>query len=227
MKSGTVLSMREDFREALFGRYNIEVAVCFVTSMTLLYFLFSQPDTDLMKAVVNNDREAVQLLIAQSKNVDERGQCRVTQSFYTTPPIEAAKLGRTEIAITLLDAGANIDARDEFGTTPLVAALSGGHVNLAGLLLEKGADPNLATCRGHGSCTTALRCARRTGNAQLIEEIVTLGGREQTEFLFSLECFWINGRPILLFAATRIVPIVCLVMLFGGLLRRRFGGNGQ
>lgn len=175
-----------------------------------------------MRAVFSNDLTKVKQLIGSSEALDERGPCRESHSLYTTPLIEAAWLGRTEIALELLNAGANINSRDDFGTTPLVAALSRGHVETALALLENQADPNLATCIGHGSCTTALRCAKRLKNSRLVKKIESLGGTEEPRFLFPIECLWLDIRPIFLLVLTRITPIVFVVVLSGSLIRRYF-----
>ena len=57
----------------------------------------------------------------------------------------AAREGRIDTAMALLDAGAELDQRAEgSGTTPLLMATINGHFDLAMKLLERGADPTLA-----------------------------------------------------------------------------------
>ena len=41
----------------------------------------------------------------------------------------------------LLDAGADVNARDHFGDTPLMVACAKGFGGMAAFLLERGADP--------------------------------------------------------------------------------------
>jgi len=48
-------------------------------------------------------------------------------------------LRRRRVAEMLLDAGADIEARDERGLTPLAAALAEDNVKFAGFLRERGA----------------------------------------------------------------------------------------
>jgi hypothetical protein len=205
----------------------IEIAICFIISFILIFQFLSKPESAMTKAVVDNDVVKIKQMIQVSKDLDEPVPCRQTRSFYSTPLIAAAWLERTEILVELLNAGVNVNARDEFGTSPLLATLSKGDVQTSLTLLEKGADPNLATCLGHGSCTTALRCARRLNNTQLINKIESVGGREYTPFFFLLECFWINIRPVVWFILTRIVPLVLFVMISGNLLRRTIRRNRQ
>jgi len=74
--------------------------------------------------------------------------------------IEAAARGDLAALRRLLDAGAELDARDASGRTAVLAATQGGHVAAARWLIERGADVNaqdriqdsaflLAGARGH------------------------------------------------------------------------------
>jgi len=215
--------MKPDIKKPTKENQTIEIVICFIISFLLIYFFLSKPESDVTKALVDNDVVKIKQLIQVPKDLDEPGPCRQTRSLHSTPLIQAAWLERKEIVTELLNAGVNVNARDEYGTTPLLAALSRGDVQTSLALLERGADPNLATCLGHGSCTTALRCARRLNDAQLINKIESVGGSEDTTWFFSVECFWMNVKPVALLTLTRIVPLVVLVMLTGSLLRRRIG----
>lgn len=57
--------------------------------------------------------------------------------------IQAADAGDTPAVVKLIDAGANIDARDESGRTPVMAATHGNHVETVRVLIESGADINI------------------------------------------------------------------------------------
>ena len=57
----------------------------------------------------------------------------------------AAREGRIDATVALLDGGADIDQTSADGSTPLVLALLNGHFDLAVELIERGANPNLAT----------------------------------------------------------------------------------
>src|SRR5262245_10374188 len=52
----------------------------------------------------------------------------------------AVKAGRADALRTLLDAGADVDARDEHGQTALMNASRDGHTEVVRLLIERGAD---------------------------------------------------------------------------------------
>jgi hypothetical protein len=218
--------MKTTMKIPAMGDQTAEFAICFFLSLVLIFHFFVKPDPAITNAVVDNDVLKVRQMIHVSrKDADEPGRCRQTRSFYSTPLIQAAWLGRTEIALELLNAGVNVNARDEYGTTPLMAALSRGDIQMSLLLLGKGADPNLPTCLGHGSCTMPLRCARRLDNAKLISKIESVGGREDTTFFFPAECFWLDARPVALLVVTRIIPLIFCVMLTGSFIRRRCRKN--
>ncbi|KAI4283746.1 MAG: hypothetical protein L6R38_001960 [Xanthoria sp. 2 TBL-2021] len=52
----------------------------------------------------------------------------------------AARLGLNEIINVLLDAGMDVNTRDEKRATPLIAACRGGHADIVHLLMDHGAD---------------------------------------------------------------------------------------
>ena len=60
-----------------------------------------------------------------------------------TALLHAARAGRMEAALALLDGGADIDQGSGDGTSPLVLALLNGHFDLAMMLLSRGSDPNV------------------------------------------------------------------------------------
>ncbi|VEN48775.1 unnamed protein product [Callosobruchus maculatus] len=65
-----------------------------------------------------------------------------------TPLHEACNRGRYEVAVRLVNAGANVNARGLDDDTPLHDAAANGHVALARLLVEYGAD--LGACNSKG-----------------------------------------------------------------------------
>ncbi len=74
----------------------------------------------------------------------------------------AAKNGDMGKIGAALEAGAHIDAADEFGKTPLHHAAENGHVETTKSLLTRGADANLRDAQGH----TALQLALDNGHSQ-------------------------------------------------------------
>ena len=59
--------------------------------------------------------------------------------------LEAAKGGQTEKVKALLEAGADVEAKDNDGETVLMVAAVGGYTDVVRTLLEAGADVNVLT----------------------------------------------------------------------------------
>jgi ankyrin repeat protein len=81
--------------------------------------------------------------------------------------LEATAHGDNDFIITLLDRGANIDVKNEYGFTPLHIASGNGHTECVKTLLIRGAKVNeksnlgwaplhKASCYGHYDCITML-----------------------------------------------------------------------
>jgi len=77
-----------------------------------------------------------------------------------TPLMYAARDGRLDTARMLLDAGAEVDARDANDITPLIAAITNNHPDVARLLIERGANVNASDWYGR----TPLWAAVETRN---------------------------------------------------------------
>lgn len=90
-----------------------------------------------------------------------------------TPLHLAAFFGHLDLAASLLDRGADVNARSTNGlnNTPLHAAAAGGHTELVGLLLKRGAAVNT---RQEGGWT-ALHAAAQSGNRQMLEILLASG----------------------------------------------------
>ena len=68
----------------------------------------------------------------------------------------AAREGRLEAARLLIDAGADVNAREANGISPLVMAITNRHTPVAALLLSRGADPNAADWWGRTPLWSAV-----------------------------------------------------------------------
>ena len=105
----------------------------------------SSPELDarLLKAVQAGDAVEVTALLGQGANPNAR-QPKKEGGF--TALMLAGIGGNPDIVRALLDKGAAVNAKDEFGGTALLHSLGKGkgHVEVVRLLLEKGADPEAA-----------------------------------------------------------------------------------
>jgi len=81
-------------------------------------------------------RAALELLIKYGADVNQ-----VTGIGGMTPLHMSARRGTMRIAEALLDAGADIEARDKNGETPLRRAVNCGQERMVCLLLDRGANP--------------------------------------------------------------------------------------
>ena len=92
--------------------------------------------TALVAAIRAADADGVAAALAAGADPD-----RPDPEFRMRPLSLAAMIGDTEVARTLLDSGASLDARNADGRTPLHTAAFAGKVKVVDLLLERGADP--------------------------------------------------------------------------------------
>ncbi|KAL4779383.1 hypothetical protein BJX76DRAFT_340953 [Aspergillus varians] len=88
----------------------------------------------------------------------------------TIPPLHlAAGKGDEEIALLLLEYGADLRMRDAGGFTPLRTACEYNQINTAALLLLRGADVNTA------AVDTPLIAAAKNGNLEMVQFLVENG----------------------------------------------------
>jgi Ankyrin repeats (3 copies) len=134
---------------------------------------------DLYDAIERHDLSQVQLLLRQGAdanstsrgwqffNPHDRHQRR--RRFAVPPLIRALQLDAPEIAVALVSAGADVNARDEAGTPALMLAAQRGQAALVRLLLERGADVR-ATDR-EGNTVLGLKASTRDGRPLLPPEV--------------------------------------------------------
>jgi ankyrin repeat protein len=111
------------------------------------------PGTPLAAAAAANDHAGVRRLLAAGHAADESADAgwpvRGTADGSLTPLMWAARRGALDAMAVLLDAGADIDARDtRYGWTPLQHAIHTRHVDALRLLLDRGADANRSARAG-------------------------------------------------------------------------------
>ena len=122
----------------------------------------------------------------------ERGaDLAATDEKYGSTALHTASFnGHLEVATTLLDWGAHVDARNNNSLTPLHYAASNGHVELAKLFLARGADPYaksragltpLDKAQGRPTMVALLRdTIRRTGRRPGAGTLIPAAAKGQT-----------------------------------------------
>lgn len=139
--------------------------------------------TPLIAAASNGDRnkEVVRLLLQHGANVNVA--CGETLETVKngplalgrlTPLLSAVPQGNYETVELLVNAGANVNAKDVRGLTPLALAVSSDRPDprIVRLLLAKGADPGLQSKNGE----TALDWANKYQNPEVL---AALGGQRK------------------------------------------------
>jgi len=96
------------------------------------------PDISLTMAVMQGDLDAVKQHIEAGKNLDEK-----EPSSGSSPLITAATFGKVDIALALIEAGADVNYQNNDGSTPLHAAAFFCQKEIVDALLKKGADKTL------------------------------------------------------------------------------------
>lgn len=121
-----------------------------------------------LKALLDGDKVLVDLFVRSNFNIhteDEQG---------TPSIILALKKGYTVIALILLNAGADINARDRMGITPLLLACgksTQSYREIAEMLIKKGALINVHDVLGY----TPLLLSLSGGSVEIAELLITRG----------------------------------------------------
>lgn len=118
-------------------------------------------------SVEGGDVEATALLLSHKADPNIRlGMGSLTPLFF------AAREGLVETAVQVLDAGADVNAKDQYGFTALHEAADKGHEQVVKLLLERGADRTIGVDPGYAPYThkeTAADMAKARGFTKVAE----------------------------------------------------------
>jgi len=105
--------------------------------------LQSAPGIGLHEAAIMGNLEVIKLHITAGSNLDEK-----ELSGGSSPLITAITFGKSDIALALIEAGADVNYKNNEGSTPLHTAAFFCHTEVVKALLEKGADKNIRNNAG-------------------------------------------------------------------------------
>ena len=127
--------------------------------------------TPLMAAACGGHTAVVRYLFENGADLKEARKGTVESSL-----LVVIQKGFLEIALLLLDNGADANAATKDGWSPLAVAVDRGHLEIARLLLERGVDINKALATG----TTVLILAVQHGHLEIVQLLLVKGADKDT-----------------------------------------------
>jgi len=124
--------------------------------------------TPIMWAARHERQAAVQVLLENGASVNSNPIIAGTTALH-----HAAMMGSAAIAVALMDRGADVNARMEFGSTPLMRAATFGHTALVELLLTRGSKLELRDRDGR----TAADLARMYEHSDTLDILLKHGAQ--------------------------------------------------
>jgi ankyrin repeat protein len=122
-------------------------------------------DFSLIDAIKRRDTKTADALVAKRANIDAALPDGATALSW------AVFLDLEDTAVKLMEAGADVNARGDYGETPLTLALANGNVALTARLLKAGADPKATRWNGE----TALMIAAGAGSVDEVKLLLDAG----------------------------------------------------
>jgi ankyrin repeat protein len=114
-----------------------------------------------------DDAAGVKLLLKFKARVDARG--RLNRSALHV----ACLAGNPQIAQALLEAGADVNARDEHGITPLIEATRAGSIETLRMLAAR--RPDAAAVDNLGRNALAIACQSARGGVETVDQLIAMG----------------------------------------------------
>jgi ankyrin repeat protein len=118
----------------------------------------------LIKATRERNVVALKKLLENGANVEMRFDEGITLLIY-------AAMFAKKLVKPLLNAGADVNAKDRENRTPLLCAVLNGDANTTRILLKNGAKPNVVNNYGF----TPLMCAAEGGHAGIVRMLLEAG----------------------------------------------------
>jgi hypothetical protein len=110
------------------------------------------PKIDLLTAAVTGNLEAVHQHIKAGSDLDIKEPTRGS-----TPLITATVFGKTEVAMALIEGGADVNCQNNEGSTPLITAAVFCRTEIVKALLDKGANKTLRNKAGRNALESVSR----------------------------------------------------------------------
>ena len=159
--------MSEFVKAAQNGDLN-EVKRLFALNPGIINELDREHDTAIMKACRDcNAVNVVAFLLENGANINDK---EYRDLIDQTPLIIAAFNGCTDIVKMLLDAGANIEHKNDQGENALISAAQEGNINVVKILLDAGADVNQSNTDGETAVDLAIRLKQKKELIDLLRE---------------------------------------------------------
>ena len=156
-------------------------------------------DLRLVDAAKRQDRAAVRSLLAQ------RADVKAVQPDGAGVLHWAAHWDDVEMAGMLIEAGADVNARNDLGVTPLLVASTNASAPMVDRLLAAGANPNVASVGGE----SPLLVAARAGNAAVVKALLAKGAQVDASEP-------VRGQTALMWAAANRRAEVVRALIQGG-----------
>jgi len=139
-------------------RFKNGLALCLIFSLLVysclnIYNFYSYP---LISAAGRGQADEVEHLLKEEKNINARNFL-----FGQTALTEAVRSGHRDIALLLLDKGADINEKDGQGVTALMHAVEMEHRDMVEFLLNKGANINEKDQVGQTALMLAVKGAKK------------------------------------------------------------------
>lgn len=122
-----------------------KLTIFILTALILSITLMStdKPSTDLQMAVITGDIDSVKQHIKAGSDLNAKEPNRGS-----TPLITAIVFDKKEIALALIEGGADLNITNNDGSTALITASFFCRLEVVKVLISKGADKNIANKRG-------------------------------------------------------------------------------
>ena len=110
------------------------------------------PQVDLFTAVITGNLEAVHQHIKAGSDLNVKEHTRGS-----TPLITSTVFGKTEVALALIEGGADVNIQNNEGSTALITAAFFCHTKVVRALLDNGADKEIRNNAGRKALDSVSR----------------------------------------------------------------------